>query len=88
MDNQGKLIREVARELGLNQKQVLKVVSSQTALARKALQNKETTSVYLRKVGTFMSLGVRLRLKDERIKRSINKVKTTKEAVEDEPLRF
>jgi nucleoid DNA-binding protein len=86
MDNQGKIIQEVARELGCTQKQVLEVVSSQTALARKAIQNKEATSVYLRQVGTFMSRPVRERMTTLHKAQKLNKVTT--EVVEAEPLRF
>jgi nucleoid DNA-binding protein len=86
MDNKGRLIQEVARELGVPQKQVLEVVSSQTALARKAIQNKETTSVYLRQVGTFMSRGVRERMTALHKAQKLNRVTTTK--TEEEPLRF
>ena len=62
MDNRDRIIQEVARDMGLTQKQVLEVVSSQTWLARKAIQMKEATSVYLRGVGTFMSKPVRDRM--------------------------
>jgi nucleoid DNA-binding protein len=86
MDNRGKLIQEVARELGAPQKQILEVVSSQTALARKAIQNKETTSVYLRQVGTFMSRSVRERMIAQHKAQKLNKKVTTES--EDEPLRF
>lgn len=86
MDNKDKIIQEVARELGVPQKQILEVVSSQTALARKAIQNKETTSVYLRQVGTFMSRTVREHMIALHKTQKINKI-TTMES-EDEPLRF
>ena len=88
MDNKGKLIQEVAKDLGCTQKEVLEVVSSQTWLARTAIQKKEATSVYLRQVGTFMSRPVKERMvalhKAQRLIRQ-----NTKTSVEvDEPLRF
>lgn len=86
MDNQGTIIQEVARDLGLTQKEVLEVVSSQTWLARTAIQNKEATSVYLRQIGTFMSRPVKLRMIALHKAHKLNKRK--KEPVEVEPLRF
>jgi len=88
MDNKGRLIQEVARELGVPQKQVLEVVSSQTALARKAIQNKEATSVYLRQVGTFMSRSVRGQMVALHKAQKLNKTTTTTEPEAEEPLRF
>jgi nucleoid DNA-binding protein len=86
MDNKGRLIQEVARDLGLTHKQVLEVVSSQTALARKAIQNKEATSVYLRQVGTFISRPVRERM--VALHKAQRLIKTTTEPEVIEPLRF
>jgi len=88
MDNRGRLIQEVARELGVPQKQVLEVVSSQTALARKAIQNKEATSVYLRQVGTFISRPIREKMVALHKAQKLNKVTTTIEPEAEEPLRF
>ena len=87
MDNRGRLIQEVARELGVPQKQVLEVVSSQTALARKAIQNKEATSVYLRQVGTFISRPIREKMVSLHKAQKLNKV-TTIEPEAEEPLWF
>ena len=82
MDNKGKLIQEVARGLGITQKRVLEVVSSQTALARKAIQNKEATSVYLRQVGTFLSRPVKETMIAKHKAQRLNRV-TTEPETED-----
>ena len=86
MDNQGRIIQEVARDLGCTQKEVLEVVSSQTWLARTAIQKKEATSVYLRGVGTFMSRPVRERMIANHKEFRANKHKNF--TVEEEPLHF
>lgn len=88
MDNKGRIIQEVARNLGHTQKEVLEVVSSQTALVKKAMQGKESTSVYLRQVGTFISRDIRhkiinLRKANKKAKRNNNNNKQ-----EEEPLSF
>jgi len=85
MQNRDKILQEVAKRLGHTQKQVREVVSSQTGLVRKAIQNKEATSVYLRKVGTFVSKPVRENIKKERIARTL----APKKIIQDEdPLTF
>jgi nucleoid DNA-binding protein len=71
MQNRDKILQEVAKELGHTQKQVREVVSSQAGLVRRAIQNKETTSVYLRKVGTFISRPVREEIQKQRIARTL-----------------
>lgn len=86
MDNKDRIIQEVARELGCTQREVLEVVSSQTWLARKAIQQKEATSVYLRQVGTFMSRPVRERMIALHKAQKLNK--KDKPTGEGEPLRF
>jgi nucleoid DNA-binding protein len=86
MDNKGRLIQEVARELGTTQKEVLEVVSSQTWLARTAIQKKEATSVYLRQIGTFMSRPVRERMVALHKAQKLNKTKQV--TAEVEPLHF
>jgi len=86
MDNKRRIIQEVARELGVPHKQILEVVSSQTALARKAIQSKEATSVYLRQIGTFMSRPVRERM--IALHKAQKLTRTTTEPEAEEPLRF
>lgn len=66
MQNRDKLIREVAKTLGIPQTKVREVVSSQAELARDAMQKKEPTSVYLRQVGTFISKPVREQMNKDR----------------------
>lgn len=79
MQNRDKIIQEVAKDLGFNPKKVLGVVSSQTMLARKAMLGKESTSVYLRKVGTFLSTGSRKVLAQQKYDASIAKTELKKE---------
>ena len=86
MQNREKIIQEVAKELGIPQKQIQEVVSSQTGLARKAMQSKEATSVYLRKVGTFISAPVRELIKENK-RTQLLKIETPQEQQED-PLYF
>ena len=69
MQNRDKIIQEVAQELGIPQKKIQEVVSSQAGLVRYAMQKKEPASVYLRKVGTFISAPVREKIKQQRITR-------------------
>lgn len=82
MQNRDKIIREVALTLGIPQIKVREVVSSQAELARKAMQNKEATSVYLRQVGTFISKPVQERLKQERRDRKLAPEKMEEESEE------
>jgi predicted transcriptional regulator len=89
MQNRERIIQEVAKELGIPQKKVQEVVSSQTGLVRKAMQNKEATSVYLRKVGTFISAPVRQHIKQVRLEARLAKQSTKVEEVNnEEPLYF
>mgnify|MGYP003635477338 CR=1 FL=1 len=66
MQLKNRLIQEVAKELGIPQTKVREVVSSQTELAKEAMQKKESTSVYLRRIGTFVSAPVKERIRKER----------------------
>jgi nucleoid DNA-binding protein len=66
MQNRDKIIREVAKDLGIPQTKVREAVSSQTGLVRKAMQKKEAVSVYLRQVGTFISPGVKKSLSEQK----------------------
>lgn len=73
MQVRDRLVCEVAKELGIPHNKTLEVVSSQTELVRKAMQNKEATSVYLRKVGTFISGPVRYNILKQKIENKNNK---------------
>ena len=70
MQNRDKIIREVAKDLGIPQTKVREAVSSQTELVKKAMQKKEAVSVYLRKVGTFISPSVKKSLINQKIQNS------------------
>jgi len=87
LQNRDKLIQEVAKELGIPQNKVLEVVSSQAGLVRKAMQNKESTSVYLRKVGTYVSKPVREELTKQRMETRKQK-HAAREIITEEPLDF
>jgi nucleoid DNA-binding protein len=87
LQNRDKLIQEVAKELGVPQRKVLEVVSSQTGLVRKAMQSKESTSVYLRQVGTFVSKPVRASITKQKIAASQSK-QAKKKLITEEPTEF
>lgn len=72
MQNKDRLIKETAEKLGLPQKVVQQVVEAQLLMARKAMLDKAPVTVYLRKVGSFVSPQVIL---DLRVKRKATEEK-------------
>ena len=70
MQNREKIIKEVAKKLGLSPKVVREVVYSQCKVARDTMATGGTKSVYIRKLGTFMHKDTRYTLNAERIKKS------------------
>jgi len=87
MQNKDKILREVATKLGIPHTKVREVVSSQAGLVRKAIRNKETTSVYLRKVGTFISPSAKQYMNNQTHKNLVTKLKA-KEIEVISPIHF
>lgn len=87
MQNRDKIIKQVATENGLTQKQVREIVSAQLLLVRKVMKARKPVSVYLRKVGMFVSTPVRITIKENRITRGLanNKDKVIKD---EDPFKF
>lgn len=87
MQNRDKIIKQVAFENGLTQKQVREIVSAQLLLVRKMMKTKAHVSVYLRKVGMFVSKPVRLEIKENKIARGLSRNKD-KIIKDEDPFKF
>ena len=77
----------MADRLGLPVKSVDAIVASQLNVARQALKGKKDVSLYLRKVGTFISTAMRMHLAWERFKVVNSREKKITQQVE-EPYEF
>lgn len=55
MQNKDKIIKETAEKLGITQKIVQQVIDAQLLMARDAMLKKKPVTIYLRKVGSFIS---------------------------------
>jgi nucleoid DNA-binding protein len=87
MDQRDKIIKQVAQRVGLSKAKVLSVVMSQCKLARTNIQKGHQVSIYLRKVGTFISPEMQAKMREEQMQaRALrNNNKTTKD---EDPITF
>ena len=89
MTHKDRLIREVAKELGLSIKKTTEIIKCQDKLFRKTIKNKQPASFYYRGVGTFMHREVVNTLNAIRVANSKAKAENKQQSNnEEDPLEF
>lgn len=89
MDNKDRLINITVEKLGLSRVKVSEVIESQLSMVADAIKKKKPVSVYLRKVGTFVSPEVRYMLIGKSYDtKNANSARNKKQQSEDEPYEF
>ena len=86
MTTRDKAIRITAEKLGLSITQVEEVVKSQAAVGYNAIRKQEPLTVYLRNLGSLISMPVRVFLSEQRVETIKNRVKPIEEV--EEPYEF
>ena len=87
MDNKDRLIKETAEHLGLTIAVVRAIVSSPLELASKTVLKNLPRSIYIRKVGTFISPQVRIELRETQLA-GYKAKKEKRKPDEEDPIEF